>query len=865
VNRLGWLFRRHRHEGELAEEIRAHLDEKVEELVARGMSREEAMQFARRSFGNVSRVEEESREVWRPRLLESTIADVRHALRLVHRHPAFSTNVIAISMLGVATCAATFSLVSGVLFAPLPFPNADRVHELLLRSNDRGDHTAALPIEVWDRVQAGSPVIEDIAASEPFSVTIHWNGEPERLRTRRVTPSFHRVFGVAPVLGRGFTADEADGTSSVLLLGNRLWRSRFNGDSSIVGQSIQVDNVAHTVIGIMPPVFRAQYGDEPDLWFPMAVGKGRGRPDETVNATVLLADGVSQQRAEAWLSTAAPTWMPFRRAADSARATPVLLPIAEAIHGDVERPLHVLLGAVILVLALVAANVATLFVSHTQARQRELGVRRALGASVGRQVRQLITESLTLTAIGGMLGMLASFWIVSGVRTLGVRVLPRMDTVTLDWRVLLFAVAATMVTGLLGGLAPAFTSRRDTSLLPAGGRVTGRRTPALLVVIQVTLTVVLLVGAGLLVKGFLRVLPDEPGFALENRATLLVSLADLPAYPEDDPGRTHRFISDVSEQLGAVPGVRAVAATSFVPFYGSRSTADVRLPGGDPSAAPLRAYQNLVTPNFFDVMEVPIRRGRPFTASDRSGAAGVAIVNETTAARWWPGEDPIGKQVLLDDSREVGTVVGVSADGRSFGGDTRIRPEIYFPVSQASSNYVTFVVHTERSPAALARQLHRAVWAVAPRLPIGNSSDLATIALESVRRPRFFAWTMGLFSVAAVFLSGLAVYGVLTLDVVQRRREIGIRLAMGARPGSVGLAIVKRAVTLGAIGVVAGLWLGRLGSRFLEEVLLEVTATDLTVYAGAAVVVLLLSAIAACAPAWRAIRVDPVRSLRADT
>jgi predicted permease len=648
--------------------------------------------------------------------------------------------------------------VSGVLFAPLPFRDADRVFDLLLRSNDRGDITSALPLEVWDRVEAGSPVIEAISASQPSSVTVHWDGEPERLRTRRVTPSFHRVFGVVPLLGRGFAADEADGSSSVVLMGNRLWRSRFNGDSAVVGQRILVDNVAHTVIGVMPAVFRAQYNEEPDLWFPMAVARAGGPREETVNATIRLAEGVSQQRAEAWLSAAAQTWMPFRRPAESARATPWLLPIGKRIYGDVERPLQVLLGAVILVLALVAANVATLFVSHSQSRQRELGVRRALGASVGRQVRQLITESLTLTMIGGILGTLASYWIVSGVRTLGVRVLPRMDTVTLDWRVLAFAVAATMVTGVVGGLAPALTARRDTSLLPAGGRVTARRTPAMLVVIQVTLTVVLLVGAGLLGKGFLRVLPDEPGFALENRATLLVRLNDLPAYPESEAGRTARFVSDVGERLRAVPGVRAVAATSFVPFFGSRSTADVRLPDSDPSAAPLRAYQNLVTPNFFEVMEIAIPRGRPFSASDRLGTEGVAIVNETTAAPWWPGEDPIGRRFVVDGTREVRTVVGVSADGRSFGGDTRIRPEVYFPVAQASSNSVTFVVHTERSPAALARDLHRAVWAVAPRLPIGNSSDHATIASESVRRPRYIAWSMALFSMAAVCLSGLAVY-----------------------------------------------------------------------------------------------------------
>ncbi len=862
MSRLRDLFARQPRDAELAEEIRAHIEERADEFMARGLSPADAMAAARRAFGNVAQVEERSGDVWRVPL-ESVLQDVRYALRLVRRYPAFSANVVLISALGIAAVTATFSLVSGILLAPLPFSSADHVFELDLRS-ETGVESAAIPTDAYLRLAAGSPVVEAAAMAEPGRVRADWNGEPTLLDAALAEPSLFAVYRVTPTLGRPFTEDEAGQGAPVVLLGNGLWRSRFAADSTVIGRQVLLDGAPHTVIGVMPPGFRAQFASEPDFWRPAHVRPAGTTGGRTfVNAVLRTPDSVTAVHAAAWLRANVAARMPKHGFgdADSVAATAEITPIAERIYGDVERPLQVLLGAVLLVLILVAANVATMILARSAARERELGVRRALGASVARQARQLVTESVALTAIGGVLGVGASWWIVRAVRDLGLRVLPRMDSVALDWRVLALAVAATIVTGVVGGLAPALSARRDANPA-AGARVTGRRTSSALVVVQIALSVMLLVGAGLLVKGFLRVLPSDPGFAFDNRATIMVHLYDDPAYPRGDPAAAERFVADVSERMRAVPGVREVAAMSFVPFFGLMSSQAIDLPGRDPPDRPLRAFTNFITPNLLAVMRIPLRAGRAFTSHDDAGAEPVAIIDETAAARWWPGENALGRQVTLGapDPATI-TVVGVMRDARLFGSDTRPRPELYQPMAQGSPGFASFIVHTAGPPERFEPDLKRAIWSVAPRLPIANSSDLETIAMDSVRRPRFFAWAMGIFAVVAIALSALAVYGLLTLDVAQRRQEIGIRLALGATGGRIGVLVVRRALFLGAAGMVIGIVLARGLSRYLESLLLEVTATDATVFVGTAVAALVVAAVASCAPAWRAVHVDPVRSL----
>ena len=851
-------------DGDIDEELAYHLEREAAMYERDGMSRDDARREALKQFGGVERYRDECRDVRRTSLVDDAITDVRHALRLVRLHPGFTANVVLISALGIVACATTFSVVSGVLLTPLPFPNADRVASFELEASD-GTLTAALPLDAYQRIASGSPVIEAIGASYPSGSGVDWNGEPEQASIQYATPSFLRVFGIAPVIGRSFTAEEAESHAPVVLLGNSAWHEHFKADPNVVGRRIGLDGVPHTIIGVLPRDFRAQMILEPAIWRPMSLVDQRSRAEGTVNAMVLLRPGVTRRAAEAWLATLGPLRTESNKQRDSVLATATLPSIAERIYGSTTKPLLVLFGAVLLVLALVAANIATMFLARSSARLQELRVRRALGASGGRQARQLLTESATLTGIGGLIGVVISYWTVGAVRGMGNLILTRAEAVSLDWRVIAFVTAATVLTGAVGGLAPALTTRtanlnaRDVS----ESRVTARRTSAALIVVQITLSVVLLVGAGLLLKSFLRIVPTDPGFAVDNRAVLSIELEGKSWFPDTSIVAARRLIHDAVERMRRVNGIVDVGVSSFMPLTGMIFSAEVEFPGRPTPTVPVRSIRNLITPNYFDVMRMKIRRGRAFTSSDDEGREKVAIVNETAARRWWPNENPIGRQItLLDLHPFTVTVVGVVNDTRLIGQDTRVRAELFLPVAQSHPRYISFVAETRGDPRLVAHDLRKALWSVAPQIPVTTSKGLSEIASGSVRRTRFFSSAMTFFAVASVTLCALAVYGLLAFAVVQRRREIGIRLALGASPRRVGAMVIRNALTLGVLGVGFGLLLARWLSKYMESVLIEVSTKDATVFAGTAVAMLLVGVIAACVPAMQAVRIDPVKSLR---
>jgi len=851
-------------DADIDEELSYHIDREAAMYERDGMSRDEARREAVRQFGGIARYRDECRDVRRTSLLDDLASDVRFALRLVRLHPGFSANVILVAALGIAVCASAFSVVSGILLTPLPFANASHVASVQLEAAD-GSSSAAFPASEFARIARDTTLVAAVAAFEPGGATVEWQGEPERVRLELVTPSFFRVFEITPVAGRVFTNDEGAERSPVALLGYDFWRARFNGDPSVVGKTVKLDSTLYTIVGVTPRYFRAQLTSEPHLWLPKPTAS-IANPSATVNAALRTRDGVSLTTAAAWMATTVHTKMRSGVVADSVVATGTLIPISELISGYIARPLYVFLGAVLLVLALVAANVTTMLLARSTSRDTELTVRRALGASGGREIRQLVTESVVLTGIGGVLGVIASVWMVATIRGLGVRVLPRIDVVRVDWRVLVFAVCATMLTGVIGGLAPAIVARRTDRMRRLAGstaRVTKRRTSTVLVVAQVALSVVLLVGAGLLMKSFLRVLPSDPGFAIENRATLSVTLRNQSAFPDSDKAAAQRFVREVDGRLRAVRGVRDVAAMTFLPLTGTAWVSPVELPGMPAPAKPFTAFQNYVTPNFFDLMRIPIARGRAFRVGDDGASERVAIVNATAAARWWPNENPIGRQVVLKGrDRFAVTIVGVARDIRLNGTDTRIRPQIYYPMAQGDSRNLSFIVHTTSDSRGLSRELQRAIWSVAPHLAIATTTDLATIAVESVGTMKFFSWAMSTFAIAAVTLSALAVYALLAFAVTQRRREIGIRLALGATPMEVAAMVVRTAVALGGTGVVIGVVSARGLSRFLASILLEVSATDAGVYIAMGAAALVVATAAAAIPAYHAVRIDPVKSLR---
>ncbi|HZH40714.1 MAG TPA: ADOP family duplicated permease [Gemmatimonadales bacterium] len=859
MNWLAAVLRRRRESREHRDEIQSHLDERTDELIAGGMPPAEARLEARRTFGNVTGLEETAREVWRVPLLDAAVDDLRYAFRSIRRHPAFAVNVMLVTAVGIAACATTFGVVSGVLLSPVGFPNPDRVYDLFLQGSDDRS-TAAIPLDIYDRIAGLTSVVEAVGWGYPWSEHVDWNGEPELATSWRVSPSYFRVYGAAPELGRVFTDDDLN-RAPVIILGDEVWRRRFNADRGALGKTVTIGDTVYTVVGVMPRGFRGFAFTDPAFWI-----LTRAPRAGTVNAQLRVRAGVDSASAEAILMGAVPLRRVAREFGDTIAATPVLVPIREYLFGSVRDPLRIIFGAVLLVLALVAANVATMQLARTAARDGELALREAIGASTWRQIRLLVTESLLLTGIGGAVGVALSMWATRWVARLGSLVLNRIEFVTFDWRVLTFALVATAVVGVVGGIVPALVARRSRSIGAASTRLSGARVSSSLVVTQVAITVLLLVGAGLLVKGFLRILPSHPGFRTANRAAVSVMLFDLPGFRTSDTTGARRLVEEVRTRMAAVPGVEGVAAMSFAPMTGMVWGTHVAIPGEPQSDRPHSAYRNDVTANWFALMGIPLQEGRAFREADGPGAPPVVVVNQTAAEKWWPGERTVvGRQLIITDPpRYALTVVGVSRDVRFLGGDLRSRPEIYVPVRQADPLYITFIAATTVPPGRVSHALTRAVWAVAPRLPLTKTTDLESIAMESVQQERFYTWALGAFAVASVVLSALAVYGLLAFTVARRRREIGIRLAVGASPGRIGRSVLLRAALLGGSGILLGEVAGVGLTRLMASLLTEVKPTDATVFFGAALGALVVVIVAATAPAFRAVHVDPVLALRTE-
>jgi predicted permease len=838
------LFRRSQRDFE--EEVRAHLDLETDQLIAEGHSPDDARHLARKRFGNVGQAQQRYYDSSPVAWLNDAVTDARYALRMMRTRPGFALSVILISSLGLVACVTTFSLVSGILLKPFPFARQDRVFFIDMRGRDV--QTADLPITVYDSL-AGASEVAAIGASEPDAVTLRRNGELVRVGVNLATPSFFKVYGLSPALGRFFDDDDR----KVAVLDYAEWRRAYGSDSGVIGRTVILDGEAIRIIGVMPRGFYDNSGASGSYWMPLPIDRSGSRG---VNATLRLVDGIGAEQAAAQLRRYRSMVLDYS-SGDSVMASVGLMPIGDLINGPVREPLTILLGAVLLVLALVAANVSTMFLAQVASRAGELGVRRALGAGRGRQLRQLMVESLTLTTVGGAIGLAVSAVTIAYVRTLGLRVLPRIDEVMVDWRVTCFAVGVVLVTGLAGGIAQAVAAR-ETAWTAATTRVASARTSATLVAIQVAVSVVLLVGASLLVKTFLKVAPTNPGFTTANRASLVIAfLGERERKADARPA-----IARVRESMRAVPGVSDVAVGTWLPLTGNVSIIEVNAPNADANRQ--GTYRYTVSENYFAVMGMTLRRGRGFTLADQAGSERVAIINETAARRWFGDKDPVGARITMGRTgqTEAVTVIGVVNDTRVSGRDTRPRQQLYQPISQAGLYTPTFIVATTIPPSRVMPALRRAVR-VSPESAIEDATDLTEIVWRSTERTRFFSVGMGMFAIAAVVLSALGVYGLLAFAVSQRRREIGIRLALGAGASRIGRSIVGRAATIAAIGAVAGL-LGAVAlSRYLQSLLIDVTATDTTAFTIAPIVVVLAALVAAALPTLQAIRIDPNESMRA--
>jgi predicted permease len=811
------------------------------------------------------------------------IRDLRYGIRMLLKNPGFTLIAVFTLALGIGANTAIFSVVNAVLIKALPFQEPDRIVMLWTDNPALNLGIGELPPAPVDliewRRQAES--FEQIAAFKSSLADLSEQGDPERVGGVQITANFFSLLGIPPQLGRVFSVDEEQpGRDKVAIISHDLWQRRFGGETNIIGRLITVNRERRAVIGVMPPRFSfprgaempAAYGLMPqtDIWLPHAESAAYWQRDDTREDIFIgrIKRGVSLVQAQAEMRDIA------RRQAETspnyhAGWTIHLRPLALQVAHQTRPILFVLLGAVGFVLLIACANVANLLLCRSAARQKEMAVRAALGAGWSRIIRQLLTESVLLSAVGGAVGLLVGAWCIPAILALCPPNIARLDETRLDGEVLLFTVFVSLVTGVLFGLAPAWHASRLnlTGMLNAGGRSGAaagrRRIQNLLVIAEVALAVALLAGAGLMVQSLLRLQSVDPGFKPEQVAAFDVGLHG-GNYDGGDEKR--QFYRETRERLGALPGILAAAAISSLPLGGQESARMLYVEGQPPpnlNLAPSAEVRE-ITPGYFETMGVTMLRGRDFTNHDTAGQLQVCIINETIMRDFFHGADSIGKRLKLGGTDETNpwfTVVGVVRDVRGYALEMKPRPQVYRPVEQDTETMMTFVVRAEGRE-LLERTLRTQMKSIDPAMPLANFRTMESLVATALARPRFSALLLSLFAATALLLTVVGLYGVVAYAVSQRTHEIGIRIALGASGRDVLALVIRQGMLSAIIGLAVGVLCALGLTRALATQLYGVKPADLPTFACVSLI-LLLAALAACwFPARRAARVDPVIALR---
>ena len=876
--KIAWPGTRARRNRELEEEIAAHLRLAVADRMARGETREQAEAAARRELGNEALVREVTREQWGWGSVERFFQDLRHGARLLRRAPGFAAVAIATLALGVGANTAILSVVWNILVRPLPYADAGRLVVLL--------HQGRNPVSPANFLdwQARSRAFERMGAAEYWTPNLLGGDSPTKLWALRLTPEVLPMLGVQPMLGRFFLpAEGRGGADRVAVIGNGLWRRRFGADPAVVGKSISLDGEPYTVVGVMPPGFRFApfWATQAELWAPLDLAPRSARRDASslrVFARLKRGQSLAAARQEVGAITGA-----LEREFPGTNREVRVVPLQEKVVGDVRPILLVLVGAVALVLLLACANVANMLLARSSARRREMALRAAIGASRGRTLRQLLTESLVLAAAGGVAGVGLGIAALRLLVALAPPETPRLEDVRLDPAILLVTLSASVLTGLVFGLAPALqgsATRLQDSLKECGSAGTGRETGWLrrtLVAAEVAIALVLLVGAGLMVRSLLALQAIDPGFDPRGVVAMEVSVAGTA---QAEQGRRLVLYPQILERLRALPGVRAAGAINHLPIAGDIWGFPYRIegrPAPRPGESPVATYR-AVLPGYFDAMRLPILRGRDIAATDGPSAPGVVLVNEYLAKRVWPGEDPIGKRIDLDGSEESPawvTVVGVVKNAVREEWSDPPEDEVYLAALQrralmesphTQEAYLTFVVRADEGgdAGALAPSLRAAVAGIDRSLPVSEVQTMEHVVSVANARPRFQALLLGIFAAVAAALAAAGIYGVMSYVVSRRTREIGVRMALGAGASEVLRLVVGEAMGVAAAGAAAGLAGALLLTRLMRSVLYGVRPGDPTTYAAVAALLLAIACAASYVPARRAARIDPVEALRRD-
>ena len=879
TRRFQMLLNREKFDRDMDEEMRAHLELREQEQREAGVSREQAYTAARKNFGNALVLREASHESWGWAWLEHLLQDLRYAFRMLRKNPGFTAVAVLTLALGIGANTAIFSIIDAIFLRPLPYPNAQQIYLVARTGNAFGGESISPAIfAAWRQQQ--EKVFEHFALIQwSGDVTLMVSGEPVSIPSMGISTDFLAMTGVHPILGRDFRPEEGVvNAPNVVMLSNRLWRSRFKTDPNVVGQSLTLNGKPYTVVGVLPAGFTGPTFSPPEaqLWFPLQVPATSNDPGNGGQLCFgTLKPGVSVAQAEAALTPALSDlrrqfpkmFMPHERAR--------LIPLREMLNQGAGATMLLLFGAVGLVLLIACVNVANLTLARSTTRQREMAIRAVTGASRTRLVRQLLTESILLAVFGGTLGLMACYASFSFIATLVPASLPHVGPFGIDGRVLAFAFALSIVTGIIFGVAPALGTSRvelNSSLKESGAQAGARSMGGLrrtLTVSEIAISLVLLIGAALALESLARLTMVKPGFDARNALTFSVS---LPSEKYDTQVKRTAFFDQTLARLSALPGVEQAAIIDTLPLEGG-SDILFNIEGGTsaaPAGEPLDANIRIVSPDYFRALRIALLRGRELTAADNVSGAPVVVINQTMARMFWPGKDPIGQQIWI--GKPMGPaqsepaprrVVGIVADIRESALGDMPGQTMFIPYTQTKWNSAaSFVVRPKAASLLSFPEIRSALHDVDPGEPLTQIQTMEQVVSASLNDWRFHAILLGIFGALALVIAAVGVYGVISYSVAQRTHEIGVRMALGAQRKNVLRLVLGNGVRLALFGVVIGLVVAVALTRLMANLLFGVSATDPLTFAAVAVLLILVALLACYIPARRAMRVDPMVALR---
>lgn len=798
------------------------------------------------------------------------LKDVKYAIRSLLKHPGFTAVAVVTLAVGLGANTAIFTFFNGVILRPLPFPDSDRLIVLSEKNPQKNIPPVVSPrnLEDWEKQ---SQTIQQFGAWRDWHFSVTTAEGTASVASAICSPNLFQVLGVQPLRGRLFSPEENQaGRDHVVLISSAYWQSQFGANEKIIGQTMILDKQPFTIVGVLPPELEALSLGTWAVWAPLTVDPDQsiGRHARNRRVYARLKPGVTLVQAQSEM-TAISARLAAQYPKENAGWTVAIARLQDDEIGDLRTPMFIFLGAVGLVLLIACTNVANLLLARAASRRKEFAVRVALGASRLQLLRQLLTESVLLSLIGGAAGIVLAIWLTDLFIAIIPGSLPRVEEIRLNATVLGFAFGLAVITGILFGLAPGLQSSRvdlvhelkdSPGLFRTGGTP---RLRAVLVVSQIALALILLIGAGLLGQTFVRLLKLKPGYDPRN---LVITQISVPDEKYKSKEQVSALYSRVADEIQKIPGVLSVGASSGGPQFGGSESLDVLAEGAAAPASGVypQAFYFNIGPNYFRTMGIPLINGRDVTEADNAGAPPVVIINDTLARRFWPGESAIGKRLTLITSRNVLEIVGVVGDTKRFGLATSVQPEIYFPYMQRPRWATYFVVRTRADASAVGTQLSKSITNLDSELVVSNPTNMDQRIGRSLSRPRFNLILLGIFAAAALLLAAIGAYGVMSFVVAEQTREIGIRSALGAKRADILKLVIGRGMILALTGVGIGILTSLALTRLLSGLLYGVTETDPITFAAVSALLLLVVAIACYLPARRAIRIDPLIALRAE-